>query len=90
MAGKREQLTILTLAIDGEKEKRVRRFVERCKVTLPVLLDMNEKVARAYGVKMVPTAYLLDQEGMMLGMMMGQRDWSSPIAWSAIKELLNR
>ena len=89
-AGKKDHLTILTLAIDGEKEKRVRRFVKGLKVDLPVLLDLNEKVARSYGVRMVPTVFLLDGEGGMLGMIMGQRDWSAPIAWSAIRELLNR
>ena len=90
LVGKRDQLTILTLAIDGEKEKRVRNFVKGLKINLPVLLDLNEKVARTYGVRMVPTTFLLDGEGGMVGMIMGQRDWSAPIAWSAIRELLIR
>ena len=88
-AGKRNPLTILTLAIDGEKEKKVQRFVKGLKITLPVLLDVKEKVARTYGVKMVPTTFLIDGEGLMVGMIVGQRDWSTPEAWSCVRELFS-
>jgi peroxiredoxin len=87
--GKKDQLEILTLAIDGEKEKRVKSIVKKKKVTLPVLLDIKEKTARAYGVKMIPTAFLINREGGMEGKIVGPRDWSSSEASSAIKELLN-
>lgn len=88
--GKKDPLTILTVAIDGEKEKRIKQFVKELKITLPVLLDVKEKVARTYGVRMVPTTFLIDGEGWMQGVIMGQRDWSNPAAWSVIKELLIR
>jgi peroxiredoxin len=87
-AGKRDQLTILLLAIDGEKEKKVQRVVKENKVTLPVLLDEKEKIARTYGVKFIPAAFLVDREGMLIGTIVGEREWSSPEAWSAIKEVL--
>jgi len=87
--GKKDQLTILTLAIDGEKEKRVQRFVRGLKITLPVLLDEKEKVARSYGVKMVPTTILIDGGGLMVGGIMGQRDWTSPEGWSCVRELFS-
>jgi peroxiredoxin len=87
LTGKRDQLTILLLAIDGEKDKRVERFVKESKITLPVLLDPKEKIARTYGVKFIPAAFLIDREGMMVGAIIGERDWSLPAAWSAIREL---
>ena len=87
--GKKDQFEILTLAIDGEKEKRVKSIVKKKKVTLPVLLDIKEKTARTYGVRMIPTAFLINREGGMEGMIVGQRDWSSSEASSAIKELLD-
>ena len=31
---------------------------------------------------------LIDREGMIVGMIVGERDWSSPEAWSAIKEII--
>jgi peroxiredoxin len=81
------QVAILLLAIDGEKEKRIRRYVEKKKITLPVLLDAKEKVARAFGVTFIPVVFLIDREGWIIGKIVGERDWSSPKAWSAIKEV---
>ena len=86
---KLEPLVIPLLAIDGEKEKRVRGFIEKNKISLPVLLDEKEKIARAYGVNFIPAAFLIDREGRIIARIVGERDWSSPVAWSAMKELLS-
>jgi peroxiredoxin len=82
----KDQLTILQ-SIDGENEKRIRRIIRDQKINLPVLLDNKEKIARTYGIKMVPTVFLINPEGMIVGMIVGQRDWESPAAWSAMREL---
>ena len=83
------QFDVLTLVIDGEKEKRVKKCVEKFKITLPVLLDVKEKIARSYGVWMIPTVFLINREGRMEGMIVGQRDWGGSTALPAVKELLN-
>ena len=87
--GKRDHLNIFTMVIDGENEKRVQRFVKGSKITLPVILDLKERIARMYGVRMVPTTLLIDREGIILGMIVGERDWSLPEVWPAIKEVFN-
>jgi peroxiredoxin len=87
--GKRDQLIILTMAIDGEKEKRIQRYIEKNKITLSVLLDAKEKIARTYGVVMVPTAFLIDGEGLLIGKIAGQRNWGAPEAWSVFRELFS-
>lgn len=85
--GKRDEINIFTIVADGERESKVRRFVEQKKLTLPVILDIKEKTARSYGVRMVPTTFLIDPNGLMLGMIVGERDWSLPEAWTAIKDI---
>jgi len=87
--GKRDQLVILTLAIDGEKESKIQRVVKDNKITLPVLLDPKEKIARTYGVKFIPVAFLIDREGLVAGMILGERDWTVPEAWLSIKEFFS-
>ncbi|MBS3907375.1 MAG: TlpA family protein disulfide reductase [Syntrophaceae bacterium] len=82
------QIEILTIAIDGEKEKRVKNIVKNYRIALPVLLDRKEQIARTYGVRMIPTAFLINREGWAEGAVVGQRDWSAPEALSAVKELL--
>lgn len=51
------------LAVDvGEPGDRVRRFLERNKISLrfPVLIDFDKKAMRAWDVEMLPTSYVLD------------------------------
>ena len=85
--GKRDQITLLLVAIDGENEKRIQRIIKDKKISLPVLLDVKEKIARTYGIRMVPTTFLINSEGITVGMIVGPRDWDAPEAWSAMKEL---
>jgi len=88
--GKRDQLTILLIAIDGERKRAAQKIVDTNKITLPVLLLLKEKVMDQYGVRgWVPQTYLVDQEGMLVGKIIGQRDWSSAEAWSCMKELFS-
>ena len=87
--GRKDQLVILMAAIDGEKEKKVQRFIKEKKITLPVLLDPKAKTARAYGVSMIPVSFLINREGLIVGTVVGERDWVSPKAWSAVKELFD-
>jgi peroxiredoxin len=86
--GKKDQLALLLIAIDGERKRAVQKIVNENKVTLPVLLLLKEKVMDQYGVRgWVPQTFLIDQEGMLVGKIVGQRDWSSAEAWSCMKEL---
>ena len=87
--GRRDQLVILLAAIDGEKEKKLQRLVKENKITLPVLLDPKAKTARSYGVNFVPVSFLISREGLIVGTVVGERDWVSQKAWSAVKELFN-
>jgi cytochrome c biogenesis protein CcmG/thiol:disulfide interchange protein DsbE len=87
--GKRDQLNIVTLAIDGESDKKIQRYVNLNKITLPVLLDVKEKIARIYGVRMIPCTFLIDREGFLIGMVVGEKDWSQPQAWAVVRELFS-
>jgi peroxiredoxin len=86
--GKTDQLTILLIAIDGERKGAVRNIVGQKKITLPVLLLLKEKVMEEYGVRgWIPLTFLVDREGRLVGKIVGQRDWGTPEAWSCLKEL---
>jgi peroxiredoxin len=87
--GRKDQLVILMAAIDGEKERKVQRRIKEKKITLPVLLDPKAKTARAYGVSFIPISFLINREGLIVGTVVGERDWVSPKAWLAVKELFD-
>lgn len=86
---KRDQLTIFTVAVDGEREKRIQKIVKDLKINLPVLLVYKEKVLKDYSVNVIPLGILINQEGLWVGKIIGQRDWSAPEAWLALKELFS-
>ena len=89
-AGKRDELTILLLVIDGERQKRVERIIKDEHITLSVLLILKEKIMDDYEIRgWVPLTFLIDGEGMMVGKVVGERDWCSPQAWSCLKELFS-
>jgi peroxiredoxin len=86
--GKRDRLTILLITIDGERKRATQRIVKENNITLPVLLLLKENVMDPYGVRgWVPQTYLVNQEGKLVGKIIGQRDWLSPEAWSCLKEI---
>lgn len=88
--GKSDQLTILTMVIDGERKEKVKRLVKQYKITLPVLLILKEKIMDHYAISgWVPVVIFIDGEGMIVGKTVGQRDWSSPEAWAAVKEIFS-
>jgi len=86
--GKKDQLAILLIAIDGERKRTVQKIISENKITLPVLLLLKEKIMDHYGVRgWIPLTFLIDREGMLVGKIVGQRDWCSAEAWSCLKEL---
>jgi peroxiredoxin len=88
--GKRDQLSILLLAIDGERQKRIERIINKDHITLPVLLILKEKIMDDYGVRgWIPLIFLIDREGLMVGKVVGERDWCSPEAWSCLREVFS-
>jgi len=88
--GKRDQLAFLLITIDGERKAKVQKIVNQNKITLPVLLLLKEKVMDHYGVKgWIPLTFLIDRDGVLVGKIVGQRDWCSAEAWSCMKELFS-
>jgi len=85
--GKKDQLAILLITIDGEREGAAQKIVSEKKITLPVLLLLKEKVMDQYGVRSWIPLTFLNREGMLVGRIVGERDWGAPEAWSCLKEL---
>ncbi|MBA7504253.1 Thiol-disulfide oxidoreductase ResA [subsurface metagenome] len=57
-------LVVLTINI-GESHLEVEMFLQISDLSLPVLLDTNEKVAQKYNVPPIPTTFFIDSDGVI-------------------------
>jgi peroxiredoxin len=65
--------TVLGISIDEDREKEVKRFLDKTPVTYPVAIDDKADPAWAdYLVKAVPAAFLVDREGRIVAQWTGR------------------
>jgi len=55
-------LEIIAISLDGKKEV-IDRFLKQSPVSFTILRDRRNKVASKYKVKVMPSSYLIDQDG---------------------------
>jgi len=80
---------LLVLAINfKEPAARALQFAKTTGVTVPVLLDLDGKAAKAWGVKVFPTTLAMDVAGRPRLRVKGEVDWTSPAAEKLIAGLL--
>ena len=81
---------LVILAVSGDRAGRsvVESFVQDRGVTFPILMDPNGEVIAQYGVRGLPTSYLLDRRGRGFSADIGARDWSGKVARQVVERLL--
>ena len=78
-----DNFTILAVSLREERDV-VESFMDEHDFELPVLLDPSGSVGMQYGVRGIPTSYVVDREGRVVGMLVGAREWDAP----EVKELI--
>ena len=71
-----------------ESAPKVRDFVDRYKLTFTVLLDTHGEVGRRFGVRALPTTFILDKSGRIMGQALGAREWNSKKAIALFEHLM--
>jgi peroxiredoxin len=72
---KDKDVVVLAIAIDGAGAPAVKPYLAEHGYTIPALLDPRMEVARAFGVRAVPTTYIIDQAGMIVAQGIGMVDF---------------
>jgi peroxiredoxin len=80
--------TILAVSIDRGGEAAVREFAKAHGLTFPIGLDPKVDVANLYGVRALPSTFLIDKTGHTVAVALGPRDWDSTAAHAVVEELL--
>ena len=78
---------MLPVSVDEGGAESVRSFLERNRLTLPVLLDPGHETANRYGTFKFPETYVLDRSGMVKYKVIGPRNWDDPVTIQALRDL---
>jgi thiol-disulfide isomerase/thioredoxin len=81
-------LTVLAVNVDRGRRSHVTGYAERLGLTVPVLLDRDGAVRRAYQVRALPTTYLIGRDGRISGRVLGERPWDDAAHRAALEALL--
>jgi peroxiredoxin len=80
---------LVVLAIDmQESPERVGAWVKSNKVTVPVLLDRDGAVSKAYRITATPAVFLVGRDGRLVASARGQRPWDGEHGRALFKMLL--
>jgi peroxiredoxin len=87
---KEKNLVLLTISVDYEGLKPVQEFMNKHHYTFPVLLDPQGETLDLFEVKEIPTTFIIDKKGGMIGRAIGPRDWKNPEVFSLINLLTGK
>lgn len=78
------------LAVDlRESRQTVRQYLQAHKLSFTALLDSDGEVGQRFGIRSIPTTFILDQNGGMVGKAIGARQWGSDRAFAFFEYLID-
>ena len=75
---KDKNFVLLAISNDMFGANIVKPFVKAHNINFPVLLDQRLKVSNAFGVVSLPTTFMIDPQGKIIGALFGAEDWATP------------
>jgi len=87
---KDKNFVFLTISVDYAGIKPVKEYIEKNRYTFPVLIDPKGKTLDLFEVRGIPTTFLIDQKGGLIGKAIGPRDWKRPEVVSVVNLLLGK
>ena len=78
---------LLAVSVDTDAAL-VRPFLEQHKLTFPVALDSTMSLANAYGVRALPSSFLVDRDGNLAALALGPRAWDNRVAHALVEGML--
>ncbi|MDP6657299.1 MAG: TlpA disulfide reductase family protein [Nitrospinaceae bacterium] len=87
---KSDKFDMLGISNDMFGDRVVRPYVKASKLTFPMLLDQRMTVSHQYGVVSLPTTFLVDPQGKIIGVLQGAEDWTDPETLLYFENLLKK
>lgn len=81
---------MLAVSVDRRGNSVVGPFAQEFKLTFPILLDLTGRVGSIYGVRGIPTTFILDKKGIIVEKVVGAKDWANQDFIERLQALINR
>lgn len=80
---------ILAVNIEPDAQQEIRNFIKELRLTFPVVLDPDMKVARRYRIIGLPVSVLIDRQGIIRAKEIGYHDWTDKASRTRVEGLLS-
>lgn len=82
-------ILVLPVSSDRGGAKTVKAFYAAHGIDgLPVLIDKDSALMHAFGIQGLPTTFLIDRSGRIVGVEQGGMDWNAPGVAEAVRKLV--
>jgi peroxiredoxin len=78
--------TLIAVSVDADP-KKVAPFVADHKLTFPIGLDPRMEMANSYGVRALPSSFIVSRDGKLAALAIGPRAWDNDAAHSLVEGL---
>ena len=75
---KNKNFVMLAISNDMFGQTVVKPFVKAHKISFPILLDQRLKASNQFGVVSLPSTFMIDPNGKIIGALYGAEDWAKP------------
>jgi len=75
---KSRNFSMLAISNDMFGAKIVEPFIKANNLSFPILLDQQLQASNKFGVTSLPTTFMIDPEGNIIGELRGAEDWATP------------
>jgi thiol-disulfide isomerase/thioredoxin len=85
-----ERVAVLAVSEDRGGNKSVEPFIAKLGLkSVKIYIGPKSEVGHAFGVRGLPTSFLIDREGKVLGRVEGAAEWDSPKILGVLEPLLS-
>lgn len=81
-------LEVLAINMDALGRQTVEPFLDKRRLTFPVLLDPESRTERLYQTAGIPESFIVDKAGLLVEKIVGPRDWAHPEIIALFERLL--
>jgi peroxiredoxin len=84
-----DKITVIAISEDRGGSKAVEPFIDKLGLkSFKIYLDPKSAVGRAFKAEGLPTSFLIDREGKVLGRVDGAAEWDSPELLGVLKSFV--